>query len=333
MPKRLGNALLDAKQLKTDYKSATRIGPCAIGEQALYLNSFFLDRRYYLPISSVRRVYKRIAMSKGGFSGKGIFATIAYFVVEFDSNSTIQCKFHTEEDVDRMIAVVQKRWPTMPIHSEAAEKRLAQRAAEKAARVKHELNEAEAAALRRIEGAQKFLSQYPCETQELSAAAKAKRVNERSNPAYKWVALTIVIGGALALGYGIFLFVSRDTTGLYFFMFGLAAILLFSSANVLPTARNNKKAINERLETARNAAAAVIKDYPNGFPIPARYLHSAVLDRMADIISEGRADSCEKALEIVKSDLKKLNSNVQVDQEEYDQIVLIKPMFLLEDYR
>mgnify|MGYP007103992378 CR=1 FL=1 len=32
----------------------------------------------------VTRVYKRVAMSKGGFSGKGIFATLSYLVVEFD---------------------------------------------------------------------------------------------------------------------------------------------------------------------------------------------------------------------------------------------------------
>lgn len=54
-----------------DKKSCKRYGPCGVGEQALYLNSFFIDRRYYVALESVRRVFKRVAMSKGGFTGKG----------------------------------------------------------------------------------------------------------------------------------------------------------------------------------------------------------------------------------------------------------------------
>ena len=36
---------------------------------------------------------------------------------------------------------------------------------------------------------------------------------------------------------------------------------------------------------------------------------------------------------MVKKDLKALNSDVEVDQEEYDEVVTVKPMFLNEDYR
>ena len=39
---------------------------------------------------------------------------------------------------------------------------------------------------------------------QLSAGAKRKRVYDRSNPAYKWVALSITLLGAAALIYGIF---------------------------------------------------------------------------------------------------------------------------------
>ena len=34
-----------------------------------------------------------------------------------------------------------------------------------------------------------------------------------------------------------------------------------------------------------------------------------------------------KSLEVLKSDLKALNSSVAVEQEEYDEIMAIKPMF------
>ena len=40
------------------------------------------------------------------------------------------------------------------------------------------------------------------------------------------------------------------------------------------------------------------------------------------------ASNAEQALEVVKKDLKALNSSVQVSQKEYDEVVAIKPMFL-----
>lgn len=70
-PVKLGNTTLPPEVLKADKKSCKRYGPCGVGEQALYLNSFFIDRRYYVALESVRRVFKRVAMSKGGFTGKG----------------------------------------------------------------------------------------------------------------------------------------------------------------------------------------------------------------------------------------------------------------------
>lgn len=75
-PVKLGNTTLPPEVLKADKKSCKRYGPCGVGEQALYLNSFFIDRRYYVALESVRRVFKRVAMSKGGFTGKGAFGSI-----------------------------------------------------------------------------------------------------------------------------------------------------------------------------------------------------------------------------------------------------------------
>ena len=70
------SAPLPASELEEDKKHCKNFGPCGVGEKAIYLNSFFLERRYYIPFTSVQRVYKRLAMSKGGFTGKGLFATI-----------------------------------------------------------------------------------------------------------------------------------------------------------------------------------------------------------------------------------------------------------------
>ncbi len=72
-PHPLSTSQLEAYELETDRRSCRKIGPCGVGKKALYLNSFFIDRYYYVPVSSIKRVFKRVAMSKGGFSGKGCF--------------------------------------------------------------------------------------------------------------------------------------------------------------------------------------------------------------------------------------------------------------------
>jgi len=61
--------------------------------------------------------------------------------------------------------------------------------------------------------------------------------------------------------------------------------------------------------------------------------HGAATTRCFRILREGRAQSADEALEVLKSDLKALNADVQVSQEEYDEVVAIKSMFLLSDYQ
>ena len=86
-PAPLSFSRLDAAELVQDKQHCRRIGPCGVGRKALYLNSFFIDRRYYIPFTAVRRAFKRVAMSRGGYTGKGIFASMAYLVVEYDDGS------------------------------------------------------------------------------------------------------------------------------------------------------------------------------------------------------------------------------------------------------
>ena len=115
-------------------------------------------------------------------------------------------------------------------------------------------------------------------------------------------------------------------------LFGLAAVFFFSGANVLPTARNNRRAVTREWEEAK----AAMEEFLSGekkFPVPCRYAHPVVLERMIRIVREGRAQTAGQALEVLKSDLRALNASVQVEQEEYDEVVCIKPMFLLQDYQ
>ena len=180
-PRRLGNVSIPDEELIKDRKECKKIGPCGIGKKAVYLSSFYIDRRYYIPISSVKRIFKRIAMSKGGFTGKGVFGTLSYLVVVYEDGKEKQCNFKHEEDVDRFLAYIEEEYPDIPV--------------------------------------------------------------------------------------------------------------------------------------------------------PAHYAHPIVLKRMQEIMKEGRARNIPEALQVLKKDLKALNSSVVVEKEEYDEVVAIKPMFLVMDYK
>ena len=296
-PVRLGNTVLEAETAAADRNSCRRFGPCGVGEKALYLNDLLIDRHFYVGFGSVRRVFKRVAMSQGGFSGKGAFGSIPYLVVQYDDGH---------------------------------EQRLAKKAQQEASRYLKELTPQAQSAREELERARKFLSGYPELTAQLAAAAKAKRINEHTNPAYRWVALAIVLAGAAALVYGIISWRGGSDFGVYFALFGFAAVFFFSGAHVLPTAKNNRRAVERAWDEAQAAVANVL---PEDFPLPARYAHPIVLDRMIRILREGRAQSKEEALDVLKADLRALTADVQVEQEEHDEVVVIKPLFLVSDYQ
>ena len=118
--------------------------------------------------------------------------------------------------------------------------------------------------------------------------------------------------------------------GVLALLFGFAAVFFFSGAHVLPTAKNNRRAVERAWDEAQAAMANVL---PEDFPLPARYAHPIVLDRMIRILREGRAQSKEEALDVLKADLRALTADVQVEQEEHDEVVVIKPLFLVSDYQ
>ena len=91
----------------------------------------------------------------------------------------------------------------------------------------------------------------------------------------------------------------------------------------------NVKSAMDAMAKQADLAAVLPKD----FPLPARYAHPVVLTRMIRVLREGRAQTADQALEVVKQDLKALTADVQVEQWEYDEVVAIKPMFLLSDYQ
>ena len=334
-PAQLGLARLDAHELEEDKKACRKIGSCGVGKKALYLNSFYIDRRYYLPYGSITRVFKRVAMSAGGFTGKGMFASMAYLVVEYDGGKQKQCNFKDERDVDTLLALLAKEQPQIKLLSAAGEQVLEKKEAEKAARKLPELSKDAQHSLTVLKKAKEYLEAKPEIAEELSAAERRKRAQLKSKPVYKYVALIISLFGVVAAAYGIHsLLTHNGNYGIYFALFGFAAIFLFSSYNMMPTARNNNSAIMKRAEKAEAAMADYLKPYPHGtFPVPSQYAHPVVLKQMMDAVEEGRAVTVPEALEAVKNRLREVNADVQVEQEEYDEIIQIKAMFLNHDYQ
>ena len=300
-PAQLGMAKLDPQELEADKKACRKIGPCGVGKKALYLNSFYIDRRYYLPYTSITRVFKRVAMSAGGFTGKGMFASMAYLVVEYDGGKQKQCNFKDERDVDALLELLAKQQPQIRLLSAAGEQALQKKAEEKAARKLPELSDDAKHTVTVLRRAKEYLDAKPELSNELSAAQRRKRAQLKSKPVYRYVAL---------------------------------AIFLFSSYNMLPTAHNNNSAIMKRADQADAAMAEYVKHYPNGsFPVPSCYAHPIGLKRMIDAVEEGQAVTTAEALDAVKARLQAVNADVQVEQEEYDEIVAIKALFLNHDYQ
>ena len=101
---------------------------------------------------------------------------------------------------------------------------------------------------------------------------------------------------------------------------------------MLPTARNNRAAIEKADAAAQSAMADYLSAQPD-FPLPARYAHPVVLRRMMRAVEDGRAHSVQEALSVVKDDLRALTSDVTVSQEESDEVTAVKPLFLNADYQ
>lgn len=336
-PYPLSRETIPQDEANRDKKGCQVFGPCGVGKKAIFLNSFYIDRRYYIPFSAIQRVYKRVAMSKGGFTGKGVFASMPYLVVEYDGGKEKQCNFKYEEQVDQLLAYVEKEHPEIKLHSARAEAKLAQAAAERAALIKSDLPGAARESIESLKTARTYLEKRPDLTSELSQAARRQRAQSISKPVWRWVAFAIIAAGVLSASFGAWQLFNGGgeggESGLYFFMFGMAAIFLFAGISVGPTMRSNKRSIAERWQNAKNAMVDYLQQYPGEFPLPPRYAHPVVLTRMERAIQQGKAVWADEALDVVKAELKALNADVKVSQEEYDEVVAVKAMFLNEDYR
>ena len=330
-PKLIGTTPLDVETLAADKKACRRIGPCGIGEKAVYLNSFYVDRCFYTTFDDIARIFKRVAMSKGGFTGKGVFGSIPYLVVQFKDGHEKQCNFKYEDLVDLFLSIVEREHPDIPIHSEEAERKLREAEEAEQARYLKELSPEAEAAVGELRAAQAKLEEKRELSDALAFAAKQKRVIDGVSPTYRYAAVAILLLAVLAALLGVFMVFTKRDYAVWFVLFGMAAIFLVISSRILPTGRNNKRYGQRQWDAALGNMRGYLSGEQN-FPVPPQYAHPELLERMIRVLREGRAMSVGESYETMKSDLKALNSSVTVTQKEYDEVVTVKPLFLVCGY-
>lgn len=322
---------LSPEELHREKKSMKRIGRMGVGERAVFLSTMLMDRSRYVLFTDMNRIFKQVAMSKGGFSGRGIFGSMAYIVVELKSGHQVRCAVQVEKDADALLSEVSLRCPGLPTHSRAAEQKLREAAEEEKARYAEQLSARAKETIKTLENDKVLLEKTPAVYRSLAASARQLRTVRRVNPSAKWVALVVLVMAVLATLFGLVRILQGGTTAIYIVFFGFAVIFLLMSSRVLPSARNNLRKVAATNADAVHAMEEQLRGVD--FSVPARYAHPVVLARMIRVIREGRAETAEEALQLVKTDLQALNASVSVSQKEYDEVVEIKPMFLNCNYQ
>ena len=102
-PKSLSARELSPYELESDKETINKYEDCGLGKRALYVGAFGLNRRRYIPIGNVKRVYKRLAVSKGFFEEGKMYGTMSYLVVIYDSTKEKVVRFTHEENLDALL--------------------------------------------------------------------------------------------------------------------------------------------------------------------------------------------------------------------------------------
>ena len=187
-------------------------------------------------------------------------------------------------------------------------------------------------ALEELRSAKQYLEQDPSVGDALAEAAKRKRAADGVSPSMRTGGVSILLGCAAALIYGVIGVIKGDSLAPLLIVGAAVLFLLALFTHTLPTKKNSPRLAQEAWDDAVYASRKYILQRES-FPVPAQYAHSIVLERMIRIINEGRARTAEDAYIQLKDDLMALNSSVSVSQKEYDEVVTIKPLFLICDYR
>ena len=107
-PKALSVKTLPPEVLRPDKVLCTHIEDFGMGEKALYVGKFGLNRIGYIPFSAIDRVYKRLAVSKGFFESGKIYGTLCYLVVCYDGKQGVY-RFTHEENLNALLDLFREK--------------------------------------------------------------------------------------------------------------------------------------------------------------------------------------------------------------------------------
>ena len=330
-PKLIGTHPLEDKALEADWKNCRKIGRCGVGREAVYLGTTYVPRCFYAPVRDVKRVFKRVAMSKGGFTGQGSFGALAYVVVQLKNGKEKQCSFRTEPQADEFLEAFSHAHPDIPTLSAKGEQALARAEAEERARFDRELTPDAENSVAELQKAREVLEERAALYRDLAFAARDKRIVENITPGRRAAGMAIALGSLAAIILGFIFWRRGSNIAGMVALFGLAGVFFALTTGTLPTRRNTRGYTQTQWEKAVEAMAGYLAGR-EGFPLPPQFAHPTVIDRMIRVIREGRARSAEEAYRVMKADLRKLNNTVKVSQQEYDEVVAVKPLFLACDY-
>lgn len=331
--KPLSKKTLDENIIKQDRKHCRKFGMCGVGDVAIYLPGAFLNRRFYVPLSEVSHVFKRVAYSSA--DGRGLLAPVLYIVVRYDDGQEKQCIFKDIREVDKMLEEVRRVAPDIYVMSpDGVEKERKKEELEKSMSSR-ELSDKASSAMRALTRDSANLKKSPGLYENLAGIASIKRKLDLINPAYQVTALIIVIAGIAGFIAAVILknmgLISTASSIITMLLCAMMIILMINT-KILPGPVRNKKNVNKDYELALNN----MQHFVNGFDdyhLPARYSHPVVITMMKRIIEQGRAETVDEALGVLKEDLKEADNTKVVSREEYEEIITVKPMFTVADYK
>ncbi len=322
---------LEPAEVKADRRRARRYDQCGLGEKAIYMGSTMHPRRYYIPYANVTHVFKRVGVSNP--EGKGFLAPVLFVVVRYDGDKEQSCAFHYLQDADKMLDDLEKNHPEISLLSPEGEKREKQRQETEARILANDLSETARKSKRILEDARWEIHKRPGLYEQMAAMAKLKRHADLMKPWIKYVAMGMLVTGAAAAIAGMVIMRMADkSVGIVLALIGIMLIFLAINSKGLPSRLTNRKLRDKEYEASVEAMERAVKHLED-FPIPCCYAHIYTFDRMIRILQQERAQTIEEALEVLKTDLKAMDSSVVLAKEDYLQVVAIKPLFTVRDYR
>lgn len=331
-PQPLSRVTIDPEIIRKDRRSCKKYDQCGLGEKAVYIGGALTPRKFYVPYAQVTHVYKRVAVSKG--SGKAFLTPILYLVVRYDDGKEKQCSFRYLNDADDMLTELEHTHPEISLKKPGSEAKEREKA-ERRKKLDEVVLEGDARrAVRKLETAKDYLNKRPGLCQDLIARARIKRSCDLIRPGWQALAggilvagICCIVGAILGLRAGL-----SKMAAIMLILIGAAAILMMINSKILPTPGRNRRAAEKAWEKVLGSMQHHINGCP-GFPLPACYAHPIVCDRMIRILKEQRASDLDGALDVLKEDLKQMDHTVQLDREDYDEVIRIKPLFLVMNYQ